>query len=760
MTRRAIASSRALEFATIREGSIAADEWCTAQFVNEIEFFATCPKGSADLLAQELRACGVAHCHERAGGVAFAAELRAAYQACLWSRVANSVLLILDRFAAPDAEALYAGVSAIDWAAHLGPDQTFAVSAKLTHAVFSHSLFVAQKTKDAIVDQLRTATGARPNVDPVAPDLCISVYVRQDVVQVALDLAGGSLHARGYRVASGAAPLKENLAAALLLRTGWPAIAHLGGSFIDPMCGSGTLLVEAAMIAADLAPGLLRGCRCSAWRGHDSALWTALIEDAQQRRDTSQVPPIFGFDTDRSAIRAVQENIAHADLAQRIAVAPQNLRKLQCPSECEGVPGLLVTNPPYGKRLSGGGDLASVYRDLGALLTREFDGWTAAVFTGDPRLGHELGLHAHRTHTFYNGAIECKLLRFKIDARARIPRLPVGSQRIAAAVHAIDKRGEGSGALMFANRLAKNLRSRTRWARRAGVSCFRLYDADMPEYALAIDVYDSTDRWLHVQEYAAPASVDPARAKRRLDEALAQLPRVLEVPPERIVFKRRTPQRGRRQYQRFATTNEALLVTEGGLRFEVNLRDHLDTGLFLDQRLTRAHIRSLASGRRMLNLFAYTASASVYAAEGGASRTLSVDNSATYTAWARRNLALNGYREPTHHVERAECCKWLAENRCREFDLIFLDPPSFSNAKSTPQTLAIQRDHVALIDAAMALLVPRGMLIFSTNLRRFRLDSARLDGYHTRNITAQTMPLDFARQRRIHHCFEIEHRCT
>lgn len=751
------------------------------------ELFVTAPRGTADLLLGELSGYGAVDARERIGGVACRGGLDVAYRALWWSRIANRVLLVLARFPAADADALYAGVRTIDWRAHLDPEGLLAVDAVTSRSTLTHSHFVALRTKDAIVDALRAADGRRPSVDTAHPDLRVNVYIDRDEVQIALDLAGDSLHRRGYRASQGAAPLKENLAAALLLRAGWPALAAAGAPLVDPMCGAGTLPIEAALMAGDVAPGLLRAdAACLRWRGHDAALWQDLAIEAADRRDAARakIPPVVGYDADVAAVHNAWENIERADLLGVVHVERRDLADATPPSTSTA--GLVICNPPYGERLQARPRavepwmrdptqrapqrrgpppapdnaerhaLEDLYRELGRVLRERFAGWDAAVLTGDPALGLALGIKARRTHTLWNGALECRLFRLRVTAEFLNPDVPPGSERIVRAMQRVAKRETpSSGAAMFANRLRKNLQTLGRWQRRSGVSCFRLYDADMPEYALAIDVYQGAERWLHVQEYAAPATIDEERARARLDDALCVLPEILEVPVERIVFKRRERQRGHAQYERHAQEGNFFEVQEDGLRLLVNLRDYLDTGLFLDHRLTRALIRQKARDRDVLNLFAYTGTASVHAAAGGARSTTSVDLSATYLQWAQRNLALNGFGPPAHQVIQADCLATLAEPPTRRYGLIFLDPPTFSNSKRMRETLDIQRDHVMLIRQCLNRLMPDGELVFSTNLRRFALDRLSLSGLVIEDISRATLPEDFKRNARIHQCFVI-----
>jgi len=718
-------------------------------------YFATAPKGIAPLLADELRALGAGDVAEGRSGVAFSGDLELAYRVCLWSRTANRVLLPLAEFPAADPEALYHGVAAIEWVEHLTATGTLAVDFTSVRSAITHTHFGALKVKDAIVDQFRDAFGERPSVDVERPDLRINVHLERDRAVVSIDLSGDSLHRRGYRKEGVLAPLKENLAAAILLRAGWPAVAAAGGSLVDPMCGSGTLPIEAALIAADIAPGLLREYwGFAGWQGHVPALWNRLMDEARARREAGleRLPSIVGYDTDRGAVRAALANLEAAGLRGQVHVERRELAALQAPAGA--APGLVAVNPPYGERLGEREGLKVLYADLGRILKERFTGWKAAVFTGNPELGKEMGLRARRMHVLFNGPIECKLLHFEVESRWFVqagtePRAPRPAR----------PENLGPGAEMLANRLRKNMKELGRWARREGVDCYRLYDADMPEYAVAVDLYQGAQRWLHVQEYEAPASIDPAKARARLREALAVLPEVLEIPPEQLFFKVRRRQKGAGQYEKQAQEAEFFEISEGGLRFQVNFADYLDTGLFLDHRLTRALVRELAPGRDFLNLFAYTGTASVYAAAGGARSTTTVDMSNTYLDWARRNMALNGFTGSAHRFVQADCLAWLGEQardkRAPRFGLIFLDPPTHSRSKRMQGDFDVQRDHVDLIRDAVALLAEGGELIFSNNFRKFRLDREALADLQVEDITAKTVPRDFARNPRIHNCWRI-----
>jgi len=731
-------------------------------------FFASAARHLETLLADELRALGLDDVQETRAGVRFHGGIADAYRVCLWSRVASRVLLPLVDFDAAGADALYAGVRELDWSRHLAPQRTFAVHLDTARSQVDHGHFGALKIKDAIVDQFRDQTGARPDVRTHRPDLAIHCLLFRDHATLSLDLSGESLHRRGWRLQGGAAPLKENLAAAMLMRAGWPAIAADGGDLLDPMCGAGTLPIEAALIAADIAPGLSRDYwGFAGWRQHDAAAWEALLAEARERRATglhrlaARGNAIRGSDQDPATVRAARTNAEHAGLGGHVQIERRALtdcRPRPRQAGGDGVPGLVIVNPPYGERLGAESGLPALYAQLGATLREHFDGWHAAVLTGNPDLGKRMGLRARRFHSLYNGPIECRLLHFEISAAAHVSDRP----------RPLPTAERGPGSVMLANRLRKNQKALGKWRRGEGVDCYRLYDADLPEYALAIDCYRAappggTAREIaHVQEYAAPASVDPRDARRRLREALGVIIEVLGLAEQDLFFKVRRPQKGSAQYQPLAATGRFYEVEEDGLKLLVNFEDYLDTGLFLDHRDTRRLLGRLAEGRRFLNLFGYTGSASVHAARGGARSTTTVDMSRTYIDWARRNLALNGFSGRDHELIQADCLDWLANARAYQgrFGLIFLDPPTFSTSKRMQGTFDVQRDHVELIGATLRLLEPDGELIFSNNRRRFQLDREALADLDIRDISAETIPRDFARSPTIHHCWRIRRRYT
>lgn len=724
------------------------------------EFFATCPKGLEYLLRDELTALG-AEAHEALAGVRFRGDpgqpaLELAYRACLESRLASRILLPLSEFDVADAEALYAGTCAIDWSRHLAPDASLAIDATGRSGTITHSGFAAQKVKDAIVDQCRERFDQRPTIQPQRPDVRLNVRLHKGRATLSLDLSGEPLHRRGWRHEQGEAPLKENLACAMLLRAGWPEAYARGGAVVDPMCGSGTLLIEAAWMAAGVAPALGRDhFGFLGWRGHDAALWQRLHDAAAQRahgglRDLRAC--FFGSDSDPRMIAIATHNLQSAGVAGFIRLDKRPVEHIEPPPGF--TTGLVITNPPYGERMGDPETLPALYKAFGDRLRAAFAGWRAAVLTSEPDLEHAIGLRLAKHYMLFNGAIECRLALFDVHAPTDGgPPTPLSP-----------------GARMVANRIRKNQRNLRRELSRHGVTCFRVYDADLPEYAAAVDVYrgwpeDAADfgkdaaaqTWLHVQEYAPPARVDPRAAQTRWRDLQRAACDALGVPRGRMVLKTRARGRGGSKYGRLAARDEYLVVEEGGLRFLVNLHDRLDTGLFLDHRLVRARVRDLAPDRDVLNLFAYTGSASVYAAAGGARSTTSVDLSPVYLEWASRNLAMNGHTGAAHQLVQADAVAFMREGRTR-YGLIYVDPPTFSNSARAGD-FDVQRDHVALLEACGRRLLDDGAIVFSNNYRRFRLDAETLSGmFELEDIGHVSIPRDFARRPRIHGCWLLRKR--
>ena len=711
-----------------------------------LRFTATCGSGLETLVSEEIAVFGGEEIVEGPGAVSWTGNLETGYRACLWSRFASRILLELARFDAPDPDALYLHAGNILWDEHFTVESTFAVHTTLVNAALNHSQFASLRIKDAIVDQFRKRFGKRPDVNAFAPDIRINLHVMGTGASLSLDLSGESLHRRGYRTGGGEAPLKETLAAAIVRLSGWLDRVDREPILLDPMCGGGTLLIEAALMLSDSAPGLLRKTfGFMTWNKHDPQLWERLVQEALDREGRGLPetwPQFIGYDADPKVVAAARKNVIAAGLREMIVIKQRQLARLQSP----GPQGCLLTNPPYGERLSEKEAVKYLYRSLGRVFAAHFSGWTLGFFTANPDLAEMTGMNWAERHRLFNGPIKCQLLmgsdnQLTEKATPRWTTTP------------LDPSAPG---VDFANRLIKNCASLLPWAEQEGITCFRIYDGDMPEYNLAIDFYEE---WIHVQEYAPPATIEPAKAEERFSLAMQVIRSVFDTPRSRIFIKTRQKQKGAQQYQKKPGPGALYEVREGGGRFLVNFTDYLDTGLFLDHRLTRARLGRLAQGKTFLNLFAYTGSATVYAAIGGATATTTVDVSETYLTRAQANLALNGFGGPLHQMVEADCIDWLKQNRER-FGVIFVDPPTFSNARHRKQTFDVQNDHPALLRMTMQHLAKGGVLIFSTNFRKFKLDPALEQEFDLREISDETVPFDFIRNRRIHRCWEIRHPLT
>ena len=718
-------------------------------------FLATCPAGVGVYLAQELEGLGAQQIVERPVGVSFEGGVGLGYRACLWSRMANRIILQLGAAPASSADELYEATQSIDWTAHIAANGSLLVDFAGRSAAIRNAQFGAQRIKDAIVDQFREKGLGRPSVDLKQPDVRVAARLSKGRLILGVDLSGDSLHRRGYRLDGGIAPLRENIAAAALWAAGWPERSQRGEALLDPMCGSATLLLEGALMALDRAPGLSRQrFGFHGWAGHDEDQWRAVRSDAQERAVVMPVNPveIRGYDGDMQAVRRCQDNIGRLGLEDIVRIRCKDLAMVNRPTHRNLSRGVLVTNPPWGERMGQKDALPHLYNALGERMSEEFDNWLAVVLTSDLSLGKAVGLRADKRHRFHNGRMDLHCLQFQLGAQNRFRSLQQeaepGSEGQSTVPRALSEGGQ-----MVANRLRKNLKRLTPWLRREDVTCYRAYDADIPEYAAAIDVYEGR---LHIAEYAPPKEIPEHKSAERFAQLVEGAQEVFEIASTaEVAVKQRLRQRGRHQYQRLETTHERVVVREGSVKVLVNLHDYLDTGLFLDHRPLRAWLGREASGGHFLNLFSYTGVATLHAALGGATTSTSVDSSATYLDWFKANLALNGLSDRQHRGVRADVRDWLSEET-RTYDLIMVDPPSFSNSKGQAD-FDVQRDHLSLLELAMARLSKKGVLYFSTNHRKFVLDPAVQQTWRVKDVTQGSIPEDFSRNQRIHACWRLTH---
>jgi len=686
-----------------------------------------CPKGCEDALADELRNLEVEVANVRPTAVHAIGTLQEGYRLCLWSRIASRVLLPIAEFDAQDDTTLYEALRDVPWWEHFETRRTFAIGSSQAPKSSFPSHYWVQRAKDAIVDGFRDHAGTRPSIDKKTPDVRFHLHIGESHHELALDFSGEGLHRRGYRRSGGKAPLKENLAAAILCLAGWPEASRQGVALLDPTCGSGTFLIEAALMATNCAPGLLRKrFGFEQWLQHDPSAYSTERNAALTARKLECASRIFGCDASDKGLSFARENLAAAGVEQHVSLAVKELSALEKPADR----GILVCNPPYGHRLGDESTLFLFYQLLGDTLKRAFDGWTAYVFAAQGSNLKHIGLRPTRRHVLFNGSIECRLVE-----------IPIRGAAGGDSAKAPGWRKPSEKAQMFANRIAKNKKKWGKWARRNGIECYRIYDADIPEYNVAVDQYPSK-AVVHI--FQKERDADDDAAKRRIQDVLMTLPEALGIDPADLVVKVRRKHDEGDQYARISQQEAEMLVSEGDLRFVVNLEDRIDTGLFLDHRTVRAYAAEHCAGKRMLNLFAYTCSVSVAAAKGGAKQTTSVDLSNTYLDWGKKNFEASGLDPTKYRFVRDDAMRWIARDRSK-YDWIFINPPTFSRSKMSKGDFNIHKDHRNLVENSMRSLDKKGELLFTTHARAFELDEAVTTRFRVENATKQFVPPDFVR---------------
>lgn len=744
-------------------------------------YLITCAAGLESSLLIELDTLGISDAHhETTGRIAADMTLKEFYTVCLWSRVASRVLLPLFsepvklmKGHEPDiAEQLFLAARDFDWSLVFDVDHTFVVKLNTDKKFSVNQQFATLRVKDAIVDSFVEATGSRPDVAKDAQHtIHVSVGKRMKDVKSTnqhdmsfyLDLTGTSLHRRGYRHAMTDAPLKENLAAALLYQADWHTNKY--DAIFDPMCGSGTLLIEALLMWTDYAVGNDKDFGFTYWNQHDEALWDEVMADAESRFHAGldkPMPKLIGYDAEINAIKATHKNLIAAGFEDHVNAFTLETRSLanwpaDLSDKFEDSQPLIITNPPYGERLGEKDSNKALYKALGLNLQthfphEKFPNQQAAVVAAHVEIADVLPFDEPTTLKTHNGQLTIYLRQGTIKPNTAQPLIQQWEKQPVEFADAQD----------LVNRLQKNMLALRKLAKKQSVTNLRIYDADLPNYNLAIDLYGE---YVHVQEYAAPKKIDPETAKRNFNTALQAIRLVLDVTRDKVFIKTRRKQKGKEQYEKSGSSGKFFTTSEAGARFYINLTDYLDTGLFLDHRPIRTRIQHEAKGKRVLNLYAYTCSASVHAAVGGASHVTSVDLSNTYLDWGRRNFALNGLVDDSEQYEfiYADVFEWLKgspQDASEKYDLIFIDPPTFSNSKKFGGTFDVQRDHISLIKRAMNRLNNGGVMYFSNNYRGFELDESITNSFKVENITHETIGFDFqskknAGNKKIHQCWRI-----
>jgi 23S rRNA (guanine2445-N2)-methyltransferase / 23S rRNA (guanine2069-N7)-methyltransferase len=696
--------------------------------------FISCPKGIEPLLEKELALFSIPIEKRTVGGVFASFSLEAYYHLVMHTRLANRVMLFLFSVPLKTTQNLHEKSVAFDWDTHFDETETISIDFKGTNEQITNGMYGAQLIKDGISDFFRFKTGERPSVDKKNPNIQIRAYLKKGEVSVYLDPMGLSLHQRGYRLKQGSAPIKENIAAAILMQADWASKAERNHSLIDPFCGSGTLLVEGAFIATKTAPGLIREKQSlSHWKQHDTALWESTIEKAK-----AQITPfkgtILGFDNDAAVLKMAEENIENAGLSDCITVSKKEIGRFTCPTHLKE--GLVICNPPYGERLSDVKALLPVYQTLGRLAKQACPNWTLGVITNQEKLSRAIGLKSSKRIKLKNGALDCQFALFELDKDNQFNPKAMG--------------GLSDDGKMLLNRLKKNKKKLNDWLNKENITSYRLYDADLPDFNAAIDIYED---WAHVQEYAPPKTIDEKKATRRIALLCDVLVDELGMDEKKIVLKQRKRQKDTNQYDVQGEKRERFLVQDGKMQCFVNLRDYIDTGLFLDHRRLRKTFSSF-EGKTFLNLFCYTGVASLHAASAN-NVTTNVDLSKTYLNWAKDNFRANHLTIDKHRFIHADVMSWL-EKETGLYDVIFCDPPSFSNSKRMTEILDIQRDHSALIQHSMARLNENGVLYFSCNLKKFVMDNDIKSLFDVQEITKETTSRDFDSARVRHHAYKIQ----
>lgn len=722
-------------------------------------YWVTCADGLETLLQEEVEGLGVQNIERFPGRLVFQGTLENAYRICMWSRLASRVLtpihthdLEFTHDARDVAEELYEGAMNFDWSLIFAPQSTFAVRLHVERDIKVNSQFATLRVKDGVVDSFMEAVGKRPSVDIKQPEITLYVLAGKTQHTYCLDLSGDSLHKRGYRHFMTDAPIKENLAAAILQKA--KLLERKPEIILDPMCGSGTFIIESLMMLTDRAPGLVRRFGFNGWNGHNHDLWMSIKAEALERHQAAlekTLPHFYAYDADWEAVKATKQNIIAAgfeSVLDQIKIEERTLADWP-DFHAEGKSAFIVTNPPYGERLGDKASSRALYLGLSALLQKNFPNQYAAVIAAQVEQADVLAFSEPQLLRLMNGKLPI-YIRFGTIKPTTVnqPFLATWQPQQFEAIE---------GAEDFTNRLQKNMQALKKWAVKENIYCLRLYDADLPDFNVAVDLYG--DR-LHVQEYAPPKIIDPEKAKKRFNLALASIRAVTGLGRDAIFIKTRARQEGKTQYEKQSTASKRFIVQEGKAKLLVNLTDYLDTGLFLDHRQMRLRIAAEAKGKHFLNLYSYTSTASVHAALGGAASTTSVDLSNTYLNWSKENFVLNGltvdHVDQQHQFFSSDCFEWLKEGH-EQYELIFIDPPTFSNSKKFHGTFDIQRDHLSLLKRAMNRLTTDGTLYFSNNYRGFVMDDEILAFFDVEEISSETIGTDFKRNTKIHRAWKIKH---
>jgi 23S rRNA (guanine2445-N2)-methyltransferase / 23S rRNA (guanine2069-N7)-methyltransferase len=702
-----------------------------------LQFIALTSIGIEHLLAEELEQAGVTLGKQSVGSVRFETDNSTAQKICMMTRFATRIMLLIDESEEiPNKEALYKFARFQAWQDWFGPTQTFAIEFNGTNTELKNTQFSGLVIKDGIVDYFNDLYEQRPNVDKSEPNIRVIAKLNREKCALYIDYSGPRLSDRGYRTKQGKAPIREHLAAALVKRSGW--LDDISQPLFDPCCGSGTLLIEAAGMANNAPTNTEREFafkRLPSFRKAKFDIVKAELKEQQQNNNLW----LIGSDIDAKLVEVAEQNASRSGVGSTIKFKQGDANHLKSIAKR---PGVVISNLPYGERLGSMAELVNLHRNMGIAFKKYFANWKLALLGTDDSLFKLLKLSRNKRYKFKNGPLDAEFNLYELN-----------EQQVNQNKRATGLNYEGSTA--FANRLKKNKQSLKSWIKKEQISAYRVYDADIPEYNVAVDVYND---YIVIFEYAAPKEIDDDVAQKRLQDVITLTAQQLDIEPENIAVKVRKRQKGEAQYTSMDKQNRFEIIEEFGAKFKVNLFDYLDTGLFLDHRLARRYVQENSRDKRVLNLFAYTGSVSVHAAIGGAKAVTTVDMSKTYLKWAEENFALNNLQNTRFRFEQADCLKWL-EYAKGQYDLIFLDPPTFSNSKRMKDSFDVQRDHIQLLTWIKSILSPNGTLVFSNNKRGFKIDEVALIGLGLKaeNISEKTLSPDFKRNKQIHNSWLITH---
>ncbi|QCI22447.1 bifunctional 23S rRNA (guanine(2069)-N(7))-methyltransferase RlmK/23S rRNA (guanine(2445)-N(2))-methyltransferase RlmL, partial [Buchnera aphidicola] len=553
-----------------------------------------------------------------------------------------------------------------------------------------------------------------------------------NVIHMMLNLSGDALYKRGYRKLCNSTPIKENLAAAIVLNSKWTGESPI----VDPMCGSGTLLIEAAMISCDKAPGLNRlKWGFQFWKKHNNNLWQDIYQTAKKRFQIGlkkcHKNYFIGYDYDSEIIKKAKINAFNAGLSTIIQFFIKNLNNLKNIYNKKEI-GIILSNPPYGQRKEAENQLVGLYVQLGIVLKKYFENWQLSILSSSNFLLNFLQMQSYQKYILKNGTLNCIQKNYQIFLN-----------------NPISENNE------YQNRIRKNFKKLKKWTIQEKIECFRLYNADLPNYNIIVDVYK---KWIVVQEYKAPKIINCKKAHQRLCNAIYYTKEILSIDINNIILKIRKKNKNNTQYQKLFNKSNFIQIKEYHAKFLVNLTDYLDTGLFLETRLIRKLIGIISKGKDFLNLFSYTGTATVYAGLGEAKSTTSIDMSNTYIQWSMKNMLINNLTSTKHNFIQANCLDWIKKTN-KKFDLIFINPPTFSNSKKMNKSFELTRDYLNVIQDLKTILRVNGNIIFSSSKHNFQinLDALNKIKLSAKNITKKTQSKDYMNNSKLYHSWIIKH---